>query len=178
MTRHILWLHEFGELLVRPCARTEGGVRKVTLHKAPLVAMTRKAPPKGAKMSPWRVPKKVLSALRHENRDMPRKQGNCAHAADPWSLIIDVAQIRVAGGGGGCAPPHPPAFWGSPPPGPLKRRSAPLAAAVVRFLTTEPLVRGSCAAWGRTFIQKSDLFLEEATCPGQRRCLGQIFIKT
>ena len=44
---------------------------------------------------------------------------------------------------------------GAPPPGPPKRRSAPLAVAVVRFLATEPLVWGSCASRGRTFSQKS-----------------------
>ena len=38
----------------------------------------------------------------------------------------------------------------------------------------KPLVPGSFAAWGKTFSQKSDFF-EEATCPGQLRCLGQIF---
>ena len=94
------------------------------------------------------------------------------------------------------APPHPPAFQGAPPPGPPKRRSAPLAAAVVRFLAAEPLVKGSFAALGRTLFQKSDYFLNkplvlgsfaawgrtfhqksnffsQATCPGQLRCLGQ-----
>ena len=63
-------------------------------------------------------------------------------------------------GGGrrrGCALPHPPAF---------KRRSAPLAAAVVRFLATEPLVWGSCAAWGRTFSQKSDFFVNKPLVRG------------
>ena len=56
-----------------------------------------------------------------------------------------------SGGGrrGVCAPPptHTPAFRGPP-----KRRSAPLAAAVVRFLATVPLVRG------RTFSKKSDFY--------------------
>ena len=97
-------------------------------------------------------------------------------------------------GGGGAAPPctGPPAFRGAPPPGPPKRRSAPLAAAVVRFLATEPLV------WGRTCSQKIVFFLtnhftraaslpgaelfskcdhsfEESTCRGQLRCLGRFF---
>ena len=36
----------------------------------------------------------------------------------------------------------------------------------------KPLVPGSFAAWGRTFSQKL-IFLEQATCPGQLRCLGQ-----
>ena len=42
------------------------------------------------------------------------------------------------------------------------------------FFLKNSLVRGSCAAWGRTFAQKS-LFFEEATCLGQLRCLGQVF---
>ena len=67
-----------------------------------------------------------------------------------------------------------------------------------RFFLKKPLVRGSFAAWGRTFSRKSTFFLkkplvpgsfaawgrtvsrkstcfEEVTCPGQRRCLGQNF---
>ena len=36
--------------------------------------------------------------------------------------------------------------------GPPKRRSAPLAAAVGCFFATEPLVWGSCAAWGRSVL--------------------------
>ena len=47
-------------------------------------------------------------------------------------------------------------------------RSAPLAAAVVRFLATEPLVRG------RTF-PRNPTFTQQATCPGRLRCLGQNF---
>ena len=80
---------------------------------------------------------------------------------------------------GGLRPPRTPMLSrGLRPPDPPKRRSAPLAAAVVRFLAAEPLVWGSCAAWGRTFSQKSDFSFEEATCPGQLRCLGQnIFSK-
>ena len=62
----------------------------------------------------------------------------------------------------------------------------------------EPLVQGSCATWGRCFPQKltslcrnhlsgaaallgaelvlrNQPFLEEATCPGQPRCLVQNF---
>ena len=75
-------------------------------------------------------------------------------------------------------PPRTPCFpGGSPPPGPPKKRSAPLAAEVGRFLSTEPLVRGSCAAWGRTFSQKSDLFLNKplvraAALPG-----AELFLK-
>ena len=42
------------------------------------------------------------------------------------------------------------------------------------FFLNKPLVPGSFAAWGRTFSQKSDVF-EQATCPGQLRCLGQNF---
>ena len=76
----------------------------------------------------------------------------CAHAADPWSLTINLAQIRGAGGGGAAPPRTPLLFRGASPPGPPKRRSAPLVAAVVRFLATEPLV------WGRTFLPKSDFF--------------------
>ena len=63
----------------------------------------------------------------------------------------------------------------------------------------KPLVWGSFAAWGRTFSQNSDLFLnmplvwgncaargiffpesvffEEITCPGQLRCQGQILFQ-
>ena len=41
-----------------------------------------------------------------------------------------------------------------------------------RLFLKKPLVPGSFAAWGRTFSRKSTFF-EEATCPGQLRCLGQ-----
>ena len=113
----------------------------------------------------------------------------CAHAADPWSLTRNLAQNREAGG---LRPPAPPCFSGGlRPPGPPKRRSAPLPAAVVRILATEPLVRGrtffqksdflkkplvpgSFAAWGRFFPRKSISF-EEGTRPRQLRCLGQNF---
>ena len=100
--------------------------------------------------------------------------------------------MRGAGGGGAAPPRTPLLFRGASPPGTPKRRSAPLAAAVVRFLATEPLVQG------RTFSQKSnfystnhlswaaslpgaelpskfDFVFEQATCPGQLRCLGQNF---
>ena len=53
--------------------------------------------------------------------------------------------LKFGGGAGGLHHAAPP-----PPPGTPKRRSAPLAAAVVRFLATEPLVWGSCAARGRS----------------------------
>ena len=77
---------------------------------------------------------------------------------------------------GGCAPPRTPLlFRGAPPPGSPKRCSAPLAAAVVRFLATEPLVRGSFAAWGIFFL-RNPTFFEESTWPGQLRCLGQNFL--
>ena len=42
------------------------------------------------------------------------------------------------------------------------------------IVLNKPLVPGSFAAWGRTVSQKSDFF-EQATCPRQLRCLGQIF---
>ena len=45
------------------------------------------------------------------------------------------------------------------------------------FFYKNPLVPGSFAAWGRTFARKS-IFFEEATCPGQLRCLGQNFFST
>ena len=82
---------------------------------------------------------------------------------------------QIWGAGGGRSPPAPPCFPGGSAPRTPKRRSAPLAATVVRFLATEPLVRGSFAAWGRTSSQKSDFFFEQATCPRQLRCLGQNF---
>ena len=44
-----------------------------------------------------------------------------------------------------------------------------------RFFGNKQLVPGSFAARGRTFSQTSDLFFEQATCPRQPRCLGQIF---
>ena len=73
----------------------------------------------------------------------------------------------------GAAPPRTPLlFWGAPPAGPPKRRSAPLAAVVVRFLAIEPLVRAAALPGVELFSQKSD-FCEQATCPGQLRCLGQ-----
>ena len=37
---------------------------------------------------------------------------------------------------------------------------------------TKPLAPGSFAAWGR-IVGRNLTFLEEATCPGQLRCLGQ-----
>ena len=46
------------------------------------------------------------------------------------------------------------------------------------FFLKKPLVQGSCAARGRTVIQKSDVCFEEATCLGQLRCQRQIFVQT
>ena len=66
---------------------------------------------------------------------------------------------------GGCAPHTPLLSRG-------RRRSAPLAAAVGRFLATEPLARGSCAAWGRTFSQKSDFVWKEPLVPGSFAAWG------
>ena len=43
-----------------------------------------------------------------------------------------------------------------------------------RFFYKKQLVLASFAAWGITFGRKSIVF-EEATCPGQLRCLGQMF---
>ena len=37
----------------------------------------------------------------------------------------------------------------------------------------KPLVPGSFAAWGRTFLRNRISVFEQATCPGQLRCLGQ-----
>ena len=42
------------------------------------------------------------------------------------------------------------------------------------FFYKKPLVLGSFVAWRRTFSRKS-IFLQEATCPGQLRCLGRNF---
>ena len=54
-------------------------------------------------------------------------------------------------------------------------RGMQLLPARADFFLKQPLVPGSFAAWGRTvFYQKSDFF-EEATCPGQLRCLRQNF---
>ena len=78
---------------------------------------------------------------------------------------------------GGCAPPHPPAFRGASPPGPPKSRSAPLAAAVGRFLATEPLVRGSFAAWDRFLSLKSDSFLNKPLVRGSFAAGGRTFLK-
>ena len=88
-----------------------------------------------------------------------------------------MAHIWGAGSRGSAPPRTLLLSGGLRHPDPPKRRSAPLAAMVVRFLATEPLVRGSCAARGRTSTQKYDLFYEEATCPGQLRCLGQNFFQ-
>ena len=94
----------------------------------------------------------------------------CAHAADPWSLTINVAQIRGAGGGGAAPPRTPLLFRGARPPGPRLRALGCSGCSLSRDRAT-----GSCAARGRTFSQNSDLFfiLEQATCPGQLRCQGQ-----
>ena len=67
----------------------------------------------------------------------------------------------------------------APPPGPPKRRSAPLAAVVVRFLATEPLVLGSFAAWGR-IVSQNDFFLTNhlsraASLPGAELFLKKCF---
>ena len=43
----------------------------------------------------------------------------------------------------------------------------------------KPLVPGSFAAWGQIFSQNMLFFFEQATCPGQLRCLGQnLFLKS
>ena len=128
-----------------------------------------------------------------------------------------LAQIRGGGRRRGCAPLHPLLSGGLRPPDPTKRRSPPLAAAVVRFLAAllpggrafsrksdfflnKPLLPGSFADWGRTFSRQFSVlrrnhlsraaslpgaelvlenltFFEQATCPGQLRCLGQIFFR-
>ena len=47
----------------------------------------------------------------------------------------------------------------------------------IKFLGKKPRVPGNFAAWERTFF-RIFTFLEETTCPGQLRCLGQnSFIK-
>ena len=76
---------------------------------------------------------------------------------------------------------HPPnnrnrISYGRSPPDPPKRRSAPLTAAVGRFFSTEPLVRGQLRCLGQNFSRIST-FLEEATCSGQLRCLGRNFFQ-
>ena len=90
-----------------------------------------------------------------------------------------------AGEAGGLRPPHPPAFRGAEA---LRafvcsgcslshdRTTCPgqIFFPEIRLLLNKPLVRGSFAAWGKTFLQKSDFF-KQATCPGQLRCLGQNF---
>ena len=100
-------------------------------------------------------------------------------------VTINLAQIWGAGGGGAAPARTPLLSGGLRPQDPPKRRSAPLAAAVVRFFATEPLVRGrfflrnptfapgQLRCLGQNCFQKIDLFFEEATCPGQLRCLGQ-----
>ena len=45
----------------------------------------------------------------------------------------------------------------------------------VTFFWKKPLVPGSFAAWGSFFSRIC--FLEDVTCPGQLRCLGQFFQK-
>ena len=45
----------------------------------------------------------------------------------------------------------------------------------IDFFLKKPLVPGSFAAWSRTFGRKLICVFEEATCPGQLRCLGQNF---
>ena len=87
-----------------------------------------------------------------------------------------------SGGGrrGGCAPPAPPCIPGGPAPQiPQKAlrqgRSAPLAAAVGRLLSTGPLVRGSWAARGRTFFKNSGLFLKKPLVQGSCAAWGRTF---
>ena len=103
------------------------------------------------------------------------------HAADPWSLTINLAQIRMARGWG-AAPSGPPLLSAPQRLFALSRPShlsGGSRAAWGRtfsqksdFRLNKPLVRGSCAAWGRTVSLKS-VFFKRATCPGQLRCLGQ-----
>ena len=126
----------------------------------------------------------------------------CAHAADPWSLIINLAQIRVAGGWG-AAPPHNPLLpgWVRPPDPPkgaprpwlqllfafsrprhLSRAAAqPGAELSLRnpISLSKPLVRASCAAWGGTFLRNPTVFFFcfLTTCPGQLGYLGQDFLQ-
>ena len=101
-------------------------------------------------------------------------------------------------GGGGAAPSHTPLLpgglrppdtpKGAPRPWPqwlfafsrpshLSRAAAlPGAEPFLRnptFFLNKPLVWSSCAAWGRTFFSEIQLFFEQATYPGQLRCLGQ-----
>ena len=88
-------------------------------------------------------------------------------------LTINVAQIL---GAGELRPPRTPLLSGGlRPPDPPKRRSAPLAVMVVRFLAPEPLVRGSFAAWGRTSSQKSVFFLNKPLVPGSFAAWGRTF---
>ena len=59
-------------------------------------------------------------------------------------------------------------------------RAASLPGAVffpeIDCIYKKPLVLGSFAAWGSFFSRKATFF-EAATCPGQRRCLGQSFFQ-
>ena len=70
---------------------------------------------------------------------------------------------------GGCAPPHPPAFRGAPPPRPPKKALRALGCSGCS------LSRDRETCLGQTFLRNPTSFFDEATCPGQLRCLGQNF---
>ena len=94
-----------------------------------------------------------------------------------------------SGGGrrGGCAPPHPPAFPGGFAPWTPQKALRALGCSGcslsrdrttcpgqnfsnfsgdIRLFLKKPLVRGSFAAWGRTFLPKLDFFCNKPLVPG------------
>ena len=75
-----------------------------------------------------------------------------------------------AGEAAGLRPPAPPCFPGGSAPRTPKRRSAPLAAAVVRSLATKTLVGGS-------FCSRNPTFLKKPLVPGNFAAWGRTFLK-
>ena len=95
-------------------------------------------------------------------------------AADPWSLTINLAQIRVAGGGG-AAPPHTPCIPGGSAPWTPQKALRALGCRGWSLSHDRATCPGQLRCLGQNFCQKIIFFVEEATCPGQLRCLGQNF---
>ena len=89
-----------------------------------------------------------------------RPQGT-ARAVDR-ELIINLAQIWVAGGGGAAPPRTPLLPGGLRPPDPSKGAPRPLLQRWVSCFLNQPLVRGSCAAWSRFVSDIWPVFLDKS----------------
>ena len=111
---------------------------------------------------------------RNFSKDVENLSG-CAHAADPWSLTINLAQNRGGGRQGGCAPPHPPAFRGAPPPGPLKKALHALGCSGCSLSRDRATCPGQLRCPEQNFFSNSDSFLNEPLVPGSFSAWGRTF---